>query len=544
MRRGAIAAGGVLGSATLVAGITLLARITGFGRWFVYSNSVGSTCVGQAYLTSNQLPNVLFEVAAGGALASTVVPLVAGALARRDAAAHPSSRRAARDDVDVITSALLTWAVVVLAPLSLLLAACAGPLTALMLGAPSCDGQSELAVAMLLVFAPQVVLYGIGAVLAGGLQAHRRFFWPALAPLLSSLVVIGCYLAFAATADGSQNDAESLPAEAFWWLAGGTTAGVVVMTVPLFIPLHRTGVRLRPTLHFPPGIARQARALTAAGLAALLAQQVSVLVFVYVANRLGNTSTLTVFTFVQAVYFLPYAVLAVPLATTAFPRLSARAAAGDGQGFADTAARTTRAVVLVAALGAAVLAATAPAVEGLFSAITLGSVAGMGAALTTIAPASIGYALIAHVGRALYATHGGRRAAVATSAGWAVVSLAAAAGALMAPERGDVVVALSAGTTVGMTTAGVLLLAALAAQAGRAALAGVARTTVSACSCAVGASVAGRLAGDAALGWLGAGVWSALVAGVLGALVVLVVVAAGTWLLDRGVVGQLRAVRA
>ena len=49
---------------------------------------------------------------------------------------------------------------------------------------------------MLAVFAPQILLYGLAVVLYGILQAHRRFAAPALAPVISSLVVIGAYLAF------------------------------------------------------------------------------------------------------------------------------------------------------------------------------------------------------------------------------------------------------------------------------------------------------------------------------------------------------------
>ena len=49
---------------------------------------------------------------------------------------------------------------------------------------------------MLVVFAPQILLYGLAVVLYGILQAHRRFTAPALAPVLSSLVVIAAYLAF------------------------------------------------------------------------------------------------------------------------------------------------------------------------------------------------------------------------------------------------------------------------------------------------------------------------------------------------------------
>ncbi len=51
---------------------------------------------------------------------------------------------------------------------------------------------------MLRVFAPQIPLYGIGIVLTGLLQAHRRFAWPVLAPLLSSVVVIATYALYGA----------------------------------------------------------------------------------------------------------------------------------------------------------------------------------------------------------------------------------------------------------------------------------------------------------------------------------------------------------
>src|SRR5690606_27620324 len=74
--------GGLLAAAGLVAGITLLARAVGLVRWVVFSHAVGATCVGQVYGTANLVPNVLFEVAAGGALAAVAVPLVAGHLHR------------------------------------------------------------------------------------------------------------------------------------------------------------------------------------------------------------------------------------------------------------------------------------------------------------------------------------------------------------------------------------------------------------------------------------------------------------------------------
>ena len=67
--------------------MTLLARVVGFGRWLVFSGTVGSSCVGTAYASANLVPNVLFEVVAGGALAAAVVPVLSSSLVRGDRAA-------------------------------------------------------------------------------------------------------------------------------------------------------------------------------------------------------------------------------------------------------------------------------------------------------------------------------------------------------------------------------------------------------------------------------------------------------------------------
>jgi hypothetical protein len=55
---------------------------------------------------------------------------------------------------------------------------------------------------MLRVLVIQIPLYGVAAVTAGVLQAHRRFLAPAVAPILSSVVVAGTYLVFAASFAG------------------------------------------------------------------------------------------------------------------------------------------------------------------------------------------------------------------------------------------------------------------------------------------------------------------------------------------------------
>ena len=99
--------------AALIAGLTIVSRILGLARTLVFSQTVGAGCLGTAYVTANQVPNLIYELVLGGALASAMVPVLARPAAR--AAADPAEK--AR--VAQISSALLTWSVIILVPLTI-----------------------------------------------------------------------------------------------------------------------------------------------------------------------------------------------------------------------------------------------------------------------------------------------------------------------------------------------------------------------------------------------------------------------------------------
>lgn len=440
-RRGSLAA-----AAGIIAGITLLARIVGFGRWLAFSHAVGATCVGQVYNTANLLPNVLYEVAAGGALAAVAVPLVARALITDRAAA------------DRIASALLTWAIAVLLPLAVLLALFAGPIASWMLGTNGCgDSAVSLAATFVRIFAPQVVLYGIGVVAGGVLQAHQRFVAAALAPLLSSLVVIASYLLFGRIGTG---DPAAITPAAVAVLAGGTTLGVCALSLPLLGVSARAGIRLRPNWHFPPGVAAQARQLAGAGIAALIAQQLAVLITAWVTNHRGGPGALTVYNYVQALYLLPYAVLAVPVATAAFPRLAT--------GTAGTLGRSAAVVAVAGAASAALLIAVAPAAGRFFGALDAGrggtganALDGLAPSLTAFAPGVLGFGLTALLLRAAYARHITGGAAAAMCLGWAIAGLGPLLTLSEPADSSTVLVRLGVFSTIGMSIAALALVALL-----------------------------------------------------------------------------------
>src|SRR6516225_9685667 len=117
---------GIARGAAVVASLTILSRILGLVRTLVFSQTVGASCLGTAYVTANQVPNLLYELILGGALTSAMVPVLAR-----------SAERAARDPaekahVSAITSALLTWSVIIIVPLVLVIVAAAGPIASLL----------------------------------------------------------------------------------------------------------------------------------------------------------------------------------------------------------------------------------------------------------------------------------------------------------------------------------------------------------------------------------------------------------------------------
>ncbi|SDN66611.1 putative peptidoglycan lipid II flippase [Actinomyces ruminicola] len=524
-RSGAPSGGGhaVLGAAGGVAGLTLVSRALGFLRWIVQATTVGAGTVAGAYATANQVPNVLYEVVVGGALAATVVPLLAGPVS------------AGRDgEVSRTTSALLALVLLVLTPLALVLALCARPIAGWFPVSQGVDPELQrgLVAAFLRMFAAQVPLYGIGVVLTGVLQAHGRFTWPALTPVLSSLVVMATYAVYGALAAG----AETASPVALQVLGWGTTAGVAALSLPLLWPAHRLGIRLRPTLRLGRGTAAKALRLGGAGVWTLVAQQVSVLAVLALARAGGSTGTVAVYQYTQAVYVLPYAVLVVPVATVVYPRLAA-AFTRDGDDARRLTARSTALVTGVAVAGGGMLLAAADGAERFFS--LLADVAGMGASLALLAPGLVGYALIYQVTRALYAADRARGAALAAAAGWVTVALASwAAVSLLAPHGGDGVATLKGlalGTTAGMCVAGVGLLAALACRMGTRVLAPTAQI--------LAATLPVAAAAGAACNWLsrqaGTVVGAMTVAGV-GAILTAAATLAAICAVDREIPAALR----
>lgn len=516
------ASGGLRRATRQVAVVTAAARVVGFLRWFVFAWALGSTAVGSVYQSVNAVPNLVYEVAAGGVLSAVVVPLVAQA--RREARA------------DDVASSLLTGTVLVLAPAALLLGLLAAWVAPRLVDGVDGPGVADLATRLLVLFSPQVVLYGIGIVTTGVLQAHERLLAAAVTPLLSSLVVIATYVLYALVVPHGTGTA-AVPAEGWWVLGVGTTLGVVALSVPLLAVAARAGVRWRPRWSLRPDDLARARRLAGAGLLGLVAQQLALLVVIRVSNRSGGDGVLVVQQYAQAVYLLPYAVLAVPVATATFARLAGTVepAVGRGEGTSgvpvaagEALNRSLRGIVALAGIATAALVGAAPAIGEVFRLVDRARGSGPGAApidampvaLATTALGLVGFSVSALAVRALYVRGSSLGAGIGVAVGWVVAALVPVL--VLGREEGaqQTLTVLGLASALGMTLAGLLLVRALVPAWGAGVVAGLARTTAALVPGVVLAGLLARwvqVAGLGPAGTITAGTIAGLAAGAVAA---------------------------
>ncbi len=476
---------GIARGAALIAGLTMLSRLLGLIRTLVFSQSIGASCLGAAYVTANQVPNLIYELVLGGALTSAMVPVLARPAERA------GSDPAARERVSQITSALLTWSVIILVPLTLAIAAAAGPIAVLLnpVNAHAHCVHANVVNAtanMLVVFAPQALLYGLSVVLYGLLQAYRRFTAPALGPAISSLIVISAYLAFVPLAKGLP--LAQLPLQAELVLSVGTTLGVACLVLVAVVPTWRLHLRFRPVLRFPPGIARRAGGLAIVGVIDLVASDLSAVVAITLANGRGETGAIVLYNYGWQAYSSVFGVLALSIVTSTFPVLSAR----EGPEFDRTCAGSTRAVMLMSWLGTAVIAAVAVPAAHVLVARQPDQIRSLIEAFVLFAPGVAGIAVIANLSRVMFALGRLKVAAAALAGSWLLVIAADVVLVELAPAR-LVVAALALGNTVGQTVVAVPLVIATRRIRGRAAVRGVGHATLA----SLAAGAAGAAAGVA-----------------------------------------------
>jgi putative peptidoglycan lipid II flippase len=338
-------------STAVMATGTLLSRITGLLRVtvLVATLGIGESRLADVYNVANTTPNIIYELVLGGILSSIFVPVFVEVRSTR------GQRQAWH-----VARATMTIAIVGLGALAAVTALAAPWIIRLYVhsGSPAERAQAvEVGGQLLAMFMPQIVFYGVGSVMTGLLNAHRRFGVPMFAPILNNLVVIAVALTFHALVGSQVPQVGEVTTGQKLLLGLGTTAGVAAMTLVQWPFLRRIGFRFHFVWNWRDQAIRKMATLSAFTVGYVITNQLGYLLVPILAYGVqgGYTAYTTAFIFFQ----LPHGVFAVSVMTALLPPLSEYAVAKNWDAFRATLSRgirLTAAVLLPAALGYLALA--------------------------------------------------------------------------------------------------------------------------------------------------------------------------------------------
>ncbi len=301
----------------------VLSNLAGLVKWMMVSNAFGTQAELDAFNAANRLPEVLFSVMAGGALASAFVPTFTSFLTRGDkeGAWRLASAVANLVFLAMSAAAALAW---LAAPwlVSTILAPGFGP------------SETQLTIALLRILLVSAVIFGISGMLMGVLNAHQHFLLPALAPTFLWLGWIIGVLLF-------------VPRAGIFGLAWGVVLGAGMHLLIQLPGLHGRGARYRLALDLKNAAVRQVGRLMAPRLIGVAFVQLNFLVNVALASAMSEGS-LTAINYAFFIMLMPQVIIAQAIAIAALPTFSAQVARGDLSAMRATLATTFRGVFFLA----------------------------------------------------------------------------------------------------------------------------------------------------------------------------------------------------
>ena len=382
-RRSAADKAQIARAAGLVMALFVISRVLGLLREMVISHQFGTGGDLDAYLAAFRLPDILFQIVAGGALASAFIPTFSAHLARQD------DRGAWR-----LASAIINL-VLLLTSITAVLAALLAPWLVSSIIAPGFDAPRQALTAELMrLMLVTPVIFGVSGVIMGILNARQHFLLPALAPILYNLgIILGAMIL--------------APDMGVRGLAVGVVAGALGHLLVQVPGLVQHGLRYTPILGLRDPSVREVGRLMLPRVVGLAAVQINFLVNTILASGLVAGSLAAV-NYAWLLMLLPQGVFAQSIATAAFPTFSTQAARGQVAEMRSTLSATLRAILylaLPAAVGLVVL--SRPLVQLIFErgAFTETSTEMVAWALAFFALGLPAHATVEIVVRAFYALH-------------------------------------------------------------------------------------------------------------------------------------------
>jgi len=311
-------------SALLAAG-TMASRVLGFVKTFVLAAAIGQSgsAAANAFAVSNQLPNSVYTLIAGGLLSAALIPQIVRATK------HPDGGQKYIDKIVTIGGVvflIVTVAATIAAPF----------LVRLYSQSAGADGKgfapetTALAVAFAFWCLPQILFYALYSLLGEVLNARQVFGPFTWAPLLNNVVSITGLLVFIALfgSRGANTDPSDWTPTKIAVLAGTATLGVAVQAAFLVLFWRRAGLRYHPDFRWR-GVGLRTTG-TAAGwlFAMILVTQVAGVVQSRVTS-LGIGAGNATLQNAWLLFMLPHSIITVSIATAYFTRMSHDAERGD-----------------------------------------------------------------------------------------------------------------------------------------------------------------------------------------------------------------------
>jgi putative peptidoglycan lipid II flippase len=361
-----------------------LSNAVGLVRQILISDIFGTDLAIDAFYAASTYPDLIFNLVAGGALASAFIPTFTGFLAKDD-------RKTAWKLASSITNLVLLLLTVV----SVISAIFALPIVRYILAGHFPPEQQILTASLLRILLLSPAIFGVSGLIMGILNAHQHFLLPALAPTMYWLGMIFGLIFLT-------------PSMGIYGLAWGAVLGAT-LHLGIQIPdlLRLSGRIYTFTLGLADAAVREVGRLMGPRLLGVAVVQLNFVVNVIIASGLPEGS-LSAIKYAWAVMTMPQVVIAQAIAIAALPTFSAQFAQGDTDEMRATLASTLRGMLLLsmpAALGLILLRQPITALlfqRGAFDAHSTDMVAW---ALLWYAAGLVGHSVMEVLTRAFYAQH-------------------------------------------------------------------------------------------------------------------------------------------
>lgn len=311
-------------AAGLIMSAFVISNLVSLARQIVVLDAFGTSAEMDAFNAANRVSETLFNLVAGGALASAFIPTFTELLSQED-------RRGAWR----LASAIANLILVILVAASLLTAIFA-PWIVRELLAPGFGTnlqQVQLTVDLLRLMLPSAVIFGLSGLAMGILNCHQVFFIPALAPAMYQLGMI-CGVLFLS------------PRWGIYGLGSGVVLGAafhLLLQIPFLIRQHS---RYYPTLGLNQPAVREVGRLMLPRLLGVAVVQLNFWVNIWIASHLPEgsvTGVVVAFTLM----LMPQALIAQSIAIAALPTLSLQFARGQMEEMRASLSASLRGVLLL-----------------------------------------------------------------------------------------------------------------------------------------------------------------------------------------------------